>query len=80
MISITVAIVFISFGFLLVVFPPKNINSIYGYRTSLSMKNQETWNISQKYGGFSMILLGVINGILASWLIIQQMTINNETM
>ena len=26
--------------------PPKKINSIYGYRTSRSMKNQDTWNFA----------------------------------
>ena len=24
--------------------PPKKINSLYGYRTSRSMKNQQTWD------------------------------------
>ena len=30
---------------------PKEINSIYGYRTSRSMKNQETWNFAHEYCG-----------------------------
>lgn len=76
MISIIVAIVFIPLGFILMKYPPKGINSMYGYRTSLSMKNQDTWDVSQKYGGFSMIILGAINGILAGWSIIQPMIIN----
>ncbi|WJS95349.1 SdpI family protein [Flavobacterium johnsoniae] len=31
------------------VFPPKNINSLYGYRTSNSMKNKLNWDFAQKY-------------------------------
>lgn len=27
--------------------PPKTINGAYGYRTSMSMKNQETWDYAQ---------------------------------
>lgn len=30
-------------------FPPKNINSLYGYRTSNSMKNKLNWDFAQKY-------------------------------
>ncbi|MGL1889462.1 MAG: SdpI family protein [Reichenbachiella sp.] len=29
-------------------FPPKKINNLYGYRTSRSMKNRETWDYSNK--------------------------------
>ena len=31
--------------------PPKKINGFYGYRTSRSMKNQETWDFAQRYMG-----------------------------
>ncbi|WP_433813926.1 SdpI family protein [Flavobacterium johnsoniae] len=30
-------------------FPPKNINSLYGYRTVNSMKNKINWDFAQKY-------------------------------
>lgn len=30
-------------------FPPKNINSLYGYRTANSMKNKVNWGFAQKY-------------------------------
>lgn len=76
--SLIIAVLFIVFGFLLMKYPPKNINGMYGYRTSMSMKNQDTWEISQKHSGFSMLVIGVINGIFGSWSIIQPMGINNE--
>lgn len=31
--------------------PPKTINGIYGYRTSRSKKNQDTWNYAHLYCG-----------------------------
>ena len=31
-----------------VYFPPKEINSLYGHRTTISMKNQDTWNEANK--------------------------------
>lgn len=41
---------------------PKNINSTFGYRTTMSMKNQDTWQFAHKYCGklwfrFGLILL-----------------------
>lgn len=36
------------------------INNIYGYRTTLSMKNQDTWNEAQKYSANTFIILGFI--------------------
>lgn len=31
--------------------PPKNINGLYGYRTSRSMKNQQTWDFAHQVCG-----------------------------
>ena len=31
--------------------PPKKSNGVYGYRTTRSRKNQDTWDFSQKYAG-----------------------------
>ncbi len=45
----------------MVKFPPKKINSLYGYRTSSSMKNQERWDFSQIYSAKEMIKIGFIN-------------------
>lgn len=30
---------------------PKEINSIYGYRTTMSMKNKDTWEFAHRYCG-----------------------------
>lgn len=50
-------------------FPPKNINYIYGWRTSLAMKNQETWKEAQKYGANLFVLGGLISAFTGFLLI-----------
>lgn len=46
-------------GAILRFFPPKKINSFYGYRTPRSMKNQENWDFAQKYAGQLMLSWGL---------------------
>ncbi|WP_158557134.1 SdpI family protein [Mucilaginibacter conchicola] len=41
-------------------FPPKNINSLYGYRTPLSMKNQQNWDEANRYSTQLMFKMGLI--------------------
>lgn len=31
--------------------PPKEINGVFGYRTTMSMKNRETWEFAHSYAG-----------------------------
>jgi len=78
MCSLTVAVLFIVFGFILMKYSPESINSVMGYRSPLAMKNQDTWDVSQKHSGFSLIILGVINGIFGIWSIIQPIANNNQ--
>jgi uncharacterized membrane protein len=52
--------IFIIVGLVSYLFPPKNINYLYGYRTSSSMKNPEVWAFSQKYATIKMIQAGFI--------------------
>lgn len=78
MVCLTVALIFVFFGFILMKFPPKRINGVYGYRTLFSMKNQNTWDAAQKCGGFSMIIFGILNGIFGAWAYFQPMNVNNQ--
>ena len=39
---------------------PKNINHIFGYRTSRSMKNMDTWKFAHEYCGRLWWRLGII--------------------
>jgi len=51
---------FLIIGALMLIFPPKNINSLYGYRTSNSMKSQERWDFAQIFSAKEMIKAGAI--------------------
>ncbi|QNK78878.1 SdpI family protein [Winogradskyella sp. PAMC22761] len=58
-------VIFIFVGFIMLKFPPKKINSIYGYRTVASMKNQEQWDFAQIYSSKKMIKTGISLSIIA---------------
>ncbi len=60
-------LVFIIAGYIMLKFPPKRINSFYGYRTNLSMKNQLHWDFAQKYSAITMIKLGFLMTISAGF-------------
>ena len=62
-IPFSVGLIFIAAGFIMFRFPPKTINSIYGYRTTKSMESQEKWDFSQKYSSIEMMKLGLILSI-----------------
>jgi len=47
-------------GILFFSFPPKKINSVYGYRTRRSKRNQEVWDAANHYSAILMILAGVL--------------------
>lgn len=59
-ITFSVGLILIVAGFIMFKFPPKEINSIYGYRTSSSMKNIDRWKFAQRYSSKEMIKLGFI--------------------
>lgn len=42
-------------------FPPKKINSLYGYRTTRSMKSKSNWEFAQKYStNLFLVLLSLL--------------------
>lgn len=59
----------IGFGFLFVKKPPKEINSVLGYRTPMSTKNKDTWDFAHKYSGRVWIRSGIIITILSAVII-----------
>ena len=58
-------------------FPPKKINLIYGHRTSMSMKNQDTWKEANKRSADMMLLVSALTCIFQ--LIGIVFNINQET-
>ena len=41
-----VPVVMLLFGYIFLHHPPTQINALYGYRTSMSRKNQDTWDFA----------------------------------
>ena len=55
-------------GYIMLRWPPKNINALYGYRTKSSMKSQERWGFAQQFSAKEMIKVGfyyVLTSVLA---------------
>jgi len=44
--NLIVPLLMVIFGIIMLKYPSKNINGIYGYRTSMSRKNKDTWNFA----------------------------------
>jgi len=57
--SIFFGIILISIGILFKVKPPESINSIYGFRTPSSMKDQAHWDYAHQYSAKLSIYLGL---------------------
>lgn len=55
-------------------FPPRKINSLYGYRTNKSMKTQESWDFAQTHSTELMLrysfiyTLTFVLGFVTTWL------------
>ena len=52
--------IMIGFGKLFLNAAPQNINHVFGYRTAMSTKNQDTWQFAHKYCGKLWVRLGLI--------------------
>ena len=75
-----IGLIFILAGLIQMIFPPKKINSLYGYRTPKSMKNIKVWNFAQKLSSRILILMGcLLNlfGIIAVFLGLEEVLINS---
>lgn len=44
--------------------PPKKMNSIYGYRTSRSMINGDTWNIGNAYSAKVFLIIAILQIVI----------------
>lgn len=47
-------------GIVMKIWPPKKMNMLYGYRTTLSTSSEEAWNLAQKHSPKAMLRYGVI--------------------
>lgn len=53
-------LVMLGFGKMFLNQSPKEINFVFGYRTSLSMKNKDTWQFAHSYCGKLWLRIGLI--------------------
>jgi uncharacterized membrane protein len=76
-ITAIMSLTMIGFGYLFIKSPPDEINSVIGYRTSMSLKNLDTWTFAHKYSGKVWLRSGIINAILSSVFIFALQNLKN---
>lgn len=58
--DLLVPLTMIGFGKLFMTKSPRNINAVFGYRTTMSMKNKDTWEFAHKYFGKLWFRCGLV--------------------
>ena len=58
--SLIMPVLMIVFGRMLKKNPPKKINRLYGYRSTRSSKNMDTWKFAQEYCGGIWVKFGIV--------------------
>lgn len=58
--NLLVPLLMVVFGRIMYKHTPKTINGVYGYRTSMSMKNEDTWKFAHDYCGKLWYKVGLI--------------------
>jgi len=69
--DILTGLLFLAMGWIIRLFPPKSRKKIYGYRSFLSTRNQETWHEANDFAGkhsiriaYVLLGIGVVIGLL----------------
>ncbi len=65
LINFLTGFIFIIAALIQIKFPPKKINSLYGYRTKNSMKSQESWDFAQLYSAKLMLRFGAVLALIS---------------
>lgn len=60
MMDLIIPLTLIGFGRYFLKNTPKEINAVFGYRTSMSMKNKDTWEFAHKFCGKIWYASGLI--------------------
>lgn len=66
LISIVMGVTYVLFGWIMIKYPPKCPNYLYGYRTGRAMKNEENWDFAQRYSAKEMMKVGVVYLLLVA--------------
>lgn len=69
--SLLAGLIFLFMGYMIRKFPPRSMKTWYGYRTFLSMINQQTWDEANSYAayvsrraGWILLPFGIITGLI----------------
>mgnify|MGYP003304801372 CR=1 FL=1 len=63
--DLIIPIVMIIAGWFMYKKTPKNVNHVIGYRTPMSMKNQDTWDFANAYCGKLWIKVGTVLSVVS---------------
>ena len=69
--TLTIGLILFTVGLLFKMFPPSKINLIYGYRTTTSRRNLDTWKVANSYSAGLMTFEGlilIVIGILTTFI------------
>ena len=58
--NMVIPLIMIFFGKYFIAKAPNKINRFFGYRTSMSMKNEDTWKFAHKYCGRIWYMSGLV--------------------
>jgi len=70
--SQTIGLFFLMIGLVIYLFPPKTINTWYGFKTPSSRNNQQTWDVANRFASVFCIKVGlimVVGGLLINFLV-----------
>ena len=73
-----VGLIFCVTGLITYFFPPKNINHMYGYRTTSSMKSQNIWDFAQRFSSIKMFQMGLLLIVISGLKLILDFSIGQE--
>ncbi|GAB6930019.1 SdpC immunity protein SpdL [Paenibacillus sp. JCM 10914] len=63
--SLAIGTVFVLYGLVLFLFPPKSISSFYAYKTTSSTRNERTFKVANAYVSLLLMIFGVILLLIA---------------
>ena len=58
--DLLIPLIMVGFGKRFMTKPPKNINVLFGYRTTMSIKNKDTWVFAHRYFGRLWFICGLV--------------------
>lgn len=73
-----IPITMIVFGWVMKKHTPKKINYIFGYRTTMSMKNENTWKFAHEYCGSLWLKWGLILAAISAIVTVFMLIVRND--